>query len=54
MDNDKIIEYTKDITFSALSNANELSLNKISGPQVADFMQNIYDKLIELNAKDTP
>jgi hypothetical protein len=46
-----IIEMTKDITIAKLNNIT-LTPNKESGKSVADFMQVIYDKIVELNEKD--
>ena len=51
MRNDKIIEYVKEITVAKMSNTNT-SPTEEGGTKVAAFMQAIYDKLAELNAKD--
>lgn len=50
MRNDRIIEYVKEITVAKVSNTNTPPTED-GGKKVADFMQAIYDKLVELNAK---
>lgn len=46
--NKYLIEMTKDITIARLSNTN-ISISAEGGKNVADFMQEIYNKLVELN-----
>lgn len=48
MQNYKLIEKTVEITVAKLANSNA-STNEASGKLVADFMQEIYNKLVELN-----
>lgn len=48
MDNSVLIGYVKDITVAKMQSSN-LSANKESGKDIAEFMQQIYDKLSELN-----
>lgn len=50
MDNSVIIGYVKDITVAKMQNF-EHSANEAVGKDVADFMQQVYDKLCELNEK---
>jgi hypothetical protein len=52
MTNPHIIEITKEITIAKLSSSS-LTLNNESGAAVANFMQQIYDKITELNDKDS-
>jgi len=49
--NNTIVEYTKEITIAMLSNT-EARADGASGQKVAEFMQAVYDKLVEL-AKET-
>ncbi len=51
MNNSTLIDKTVEITVARLSNTN-VSPNKDGGKMVAEFMQVIYDKLSELNAKE--
>lgn len=46
--NKYLLEMVRDITIAKLSNSN-ISICKEGGQNVADFMQEIYNKLIELN-----
>ena len=46
--NKYLIEMTNDITIAKLSNSN-ISISAEGGKNVADFMQEIYNKLVELN-----
>lgn len=48
LSNDKLIEHVVTITASRLTNTT-LPINSEAGKEVADFMQSIYDKLVELN-----
>lgn len=48
MQNYKLIEKTVEITVAKLSNSN-VSANEAGGKLVADFMQEIYNKLAELD-----
>ena len=48
--NKHLIEMVKDITIAKLSNTN-VPPTKEGGEKVAEFMQIIYDKLVELNNK---
>lgn len=48
VNNGTLLEWTKDITAAKMSNTN-ISPNKNGGNDVAEFMQTIYDKLVELN-----
>lgn len=50
MDNSTIIGYVKDITVAKLANDTHYASGD-TGELTADFMQQIYDKLIELNEK---
>lgn len=50
MDNSVIIGYVKDITVAKMQSWNH-SANEANGKDVADFMQQVYDKLCELNGK---
>lgn len=52
MDNSVLIGYVKDITIAKLQSSN-LSANENNGKDVANFMQQIYDKLSELNKEET-
>ena len=46
--NKHLIEMVKEITVAKISNTNT-SPSKEGGEKVAEFMQAIYDKLVELN-----
>ncbi len=48
MRNSVIIEYVKDITVAKLS-SNDHPATGENGQAVADFMQHVYDKLVELD-----
>lgn len=48
MNNSALIDKTIEITVARLNNTN-LPINQDGGKNVAAFMQEIYDKLIELN-----
>lgn len=50
MDNSVIIGYVKDITVAKMRSW-ELASNEKNGKDVADFMQQVYDKLCELKEK---
>lgn len=50
--NHNLIEKTVEITVAKLSNST-LSVNKVGGENVAEFMQEIYNKLVELNKAET-
>ena len=43
---------TTDLTTATLSNS-VIRVDAASGEQVADFMQKIYEKLVELNDNDS-
>lgn len=47
--NEYIIEMVKDITVAKMSNTT-IEPNKEGGQNVADFMQEIYNKLVELKS----
>lgn len=49
--NDHLIEKTVEITVAKLSNTSTPT-NESNGKNVAEFMQEIYDKLVELNKED--
>ena len=49
LSNDKLIEHVVTITASRLSNTTLPINGKAGEEEVADFMQSIYDKLVELN-----
>lgn len=49
--NERLIEKTVEITVAKLSNST-LVVNQDGGENVAEFMQAIYDKLVELNKED--
>lgn len=51
MTNSALINKTVEITVARMSNTN-MSPNEDGGKNVAAFMQAIYDKLSELNAKE--
>ena len=46
-DNHAIIDIVKEITVAKLSNSS-IAIDAEGGKKVADFMQSIYDKLVEL------
>jgi len=50
MDNSVIISYVKEITIAKLTNST-VKVNKDGGKDVSDFMEEIYNKLIELDKK---
>lgn len=50
MDNSVIIGYVKDITVAKMQSWVNAA-NEPNGKDVANFMQQIYDKLCELNEK---
>ena len=52
MNKNVLLEWTKDITVSALSK-NEYSLNEPVGNGVAVFMQKVYDKLVQLSENNS-
>ncbi len=52
MNKNVLLEWTKDITVSALSK-NEHTLNEPVGDGVADFMQKVYDKLVQLSENNS-
>lgn len=52
MDNSTIISYVKDITIAKMNSCNHPA-NETNGKDVADFMQQVYDKLCELNEKNS-
>ena len=49
--NDRLIEKTVEITVAKMSNSS-VTPNEENGKAVADFMQEIYNKLVELNKND--
>ena len=51
MQNERLIEKTVEITVATLSNS-DISINSIGGEHVADFMQQIYNKLVDLNKNE--
>lgn len=50
--NHNLIEKTVEITVARMSNTN-LLISKEGGEKVAEFMQEIYNKLVELNNAET-
>lgn len=50
LDNSVIIGYVKDITVAKMQSWEHSACEK-NGKDVADFMQQVYDKLCELNEK---
>lgn len=50
LSNKHIIEMVKEITIAKMSNTNTPP-SKEGGEKVAEFMQIIYNKLVELNSK---
>lgn len=50
MDNSMLITFVKDITVAKMQSW-ELAANEKNGKDVANFMQQVYDKLCELNEK---
>lgn len=48
MRNDSLIEKTVEITIAALDSPNTVTTST-SGQNVAEFMQQIYNKLVQLN-----
>nr|DAN83951.1 MAG TPA: hypothetical protein [Caudoviricetes sp.] len=51
MSNDQLIERTVQITIAKVSSTTQ-SPSALLGQTVADFMQQIYEKLSELNVSD--
>lgn len=51
LSNNTAIEYTKDITVAALQSQSNHAVTEKNGKEVADFMQCIYDKLVELGSE---
>lgn len=51
MNSSVIIGYVKDITVAKLSSSTSKT-NKESGENVADFIEEIYKKLVELNKRE--
>lgn len=51
MRNNTLIEKTVEITVAKLS-SNTAGADQYSGENTADFMQKVYDKLVELNSED--
>ena len=49
--NQDLINKTVEITVAKLSNSN-VSANKEGGERVAEFMQEIYNKLVDLSEKE--
>lgn len=49
--NSAIIDKTVEITVAKMSNSS-ITPNEVNGKEVADFMQEIYNKLVELNKND--
>ena len=50
LSNKHLIEMVKEITIAKMSNTN-IPPTKEGGEKVAEFMQIVYDKLVELNNK---
>lgn len=50
--NSSLIEKTVEITVAKL-NCDNTSANQYTGEAVSDFMQKVYDKLVELNNSET-
>ena len=48
LNNTEIINMAKEITIAKVS-ASDISANRANGAAAADFMQQIYNKLVELN-----
>jgi hypothetical protein len=51
MTNSHIVEIVKEITVAKMSNTT-IPFSKEGGEKVTEFMQVIYDKLVELNNKE--
>lgn len=49
--NEKLLDKTVEIVIAKVSNSS-IPTTKDGGKAVGDFMQQIYDKLVELNPKD--
>lgn len=49
--NDTLLEMVKEITVARISNSTA-TMGKTSGENVADFMEPIYKKLVELNKNE--
>ena len=52
VDNSVILGYVKEITVAKMNSCNH-PVNEANGKNVADFMQQVYDKLFELNEKNS-
>lgn len=52
VDNSVLLGYVKDIAVAKLASDNHYACDK-SGEDAANFMQQVYDKLSELNQKET-
>lgn len=52
VDNSVLLGYVKDITVAKMQSS-ELSACEKNGKDVANFMQQVYDKLSELNQMET-
>ncbi len=50
--NSSLIEKTVEITVAKLT-CDNTTANEYTGEAVSDFMQKVYDKLVELNNVDT-
>lgn len=48
----KALEYTKDIVVSRLSNTN-MSISKETGEYTAEFFEAIYNKIVELENRES-
>ena len=51
VDNSVLLGYVKEITVAKLSSSDKMATQDY-GKQVAEFMQEIYDKLSELNKSE--
>lgn len=52
VDNSVLLGYVKDITVAKLQSWQHAA-NESNGKDVANFMQQVYDKLTELNNRET-
>ena len=52
VDNSIILGYVKEITVAKMQSCQTLA-NEENGKNVADFMQQVYDKLCELNEENS-
>lgn len=52
VDNSVILGYVKEITVAKMNSCNH-PVNEANGKNVADFMQQVYNKLCELNEKNS-